>query len=104
MEYPEFLWALNTVSSRHIVMHEHDMDNDPNLLLIMIPLLELLNHTHSPNVGILPYVDKVHDDHSYLLLKALRDIEAGEQLTVSYGKLSNMHLVQKYGFTLLEEE
>ena len=78
LEYPEFLWALNTVSSRHIVMHEHDMDNDPNLLLIMMPLLDLLNHAPSPNVGILPIVDKVDDGHSYLLLKALRDIEADE--------------------------
>lgn len=38
------------------------------------------------------------------MLQALEDISADEQLTVSYGNLSNMHLVQKYGFTMMDEE
>ena len=100
LEYPEFCWALNTVSSRHIVMHEHDMDNDPNQVLMMMPFMDFLNHAPSPNSGVFPLVDKMQDNHSYLVLKALKDIEEDEQLTITYGNLSNMHLIQKYGFTL----
>jgi hypothetical protein len=58
-------------------MHEHEMDNDPNLLLIMMPLFEILNHRPSPNVAIHPTIDKV-EEKSFLLLKALQDIEPGE--------------------------
>jgi len=59
IQYGEFLWALNTVSSRHVVMHEQQMDKDPNMLLILMPFLDLLNHSHSPNVAITPYLDKL---------------------------------------------
>jgi SET domain-containing protein len=90
--YPEFLWALNTVSSRHIVLHDHQMDSDPNLLLMMMPLLDLLNHSPEPNVAIRPHVDRTEGE-SFLVLQALRDIQPDEQLTVSYGGLSNMHLI-----------
>jgi SET domain-containing protein len=79
------------------------MDSDPNLLLIMMPLMDMLNHSHTPNVAILPHTDPLHDK-SFLVVKALREIEADEQLCVSYGDLSNLHLVQKYGFTLFDEE
>ena len=33
LPYEEFLWALTTISCRHIVMHEQNM-MDPNMLLI----------------------------------------------------------------------
>ena len=81
-------------------MHEHDMDNDPNQVLMMMPFMDFLNHAPSPNSGVFPLVDKMQDNHSYLVLKALKDIEEDEQLTITYGNLSNMHLIQKYGFTL----
>ena len=74
----EFLWALNVVSNRHIVLHDHEMDKDPNLLLMMMPLMDFLNHSISPNAGIFPHVERLENDHSYLVLKALRDIEADE--------------------------
>ena len=59
MSYAEFLWAFNTVSSRHVVMHKHEMDKDPNLLLLMMPLLDILNHSSDPNVAILPHRDTI---------------------------------------------
>ncbi len=71
-----------------------------------MPLLDFLNHSNmpkegnkeGPNVTALPYHDKINNE-SFVLLKALRDIKKDEQLLVSYGKLSNSHLLQKYGFT-----
>lgn len=99
LAYEEFLWAFNNVSSRHTVLHDHAMDQDPNLILCQLPVIDLLNHSLTPNVGVFPYHDKI-DDKSFLVVKALRDIEPDEELTMSYGNLSNIHLVQKYGFTL----
>ena len=92
MGYAEFLWAFNIVSSRHVVMHEHEMDKDPNLLLLMMPLLDMLNHSSDPNVAILPHRDTIQDQ-SFLILHALRDIKEDEQLTINYGPLSNMHFI-----------
>ena len=68
------------------------MDADPNLVLMMMPLFDMLNHSSTPNVAIRPYQDRTESD-SFLVLEALRDIKPNEQLTVSYGTLSNMHLI-----------
>ena len=68
------------------------MDADPNLVLMMMPLFDMLNHSATPNVAIRPYQDRTESD-SFLVLEALRDIKPNEQLTVSYGTLSNMHLI-----------
>lgn len=65
------------MSSRHVCLHQHEADKDPNLLLMILPLLDLLNHAHEPNVGLLPLHDKL-EDRSFLVLQALRDIEADE--------------------------
>ena len=77
--------------------------------LLIMPLLDFMNHANhpkeekhidkqGPNVTALPYHDTVNNE-SFVVVKALRDIKKDEQLFVSYGKLSNNHLLQKYGFT-----
>ena len=40
-----------------------------------MPFMDLLNHSISPNVGIMPYVDNADSNHSYLIVKALKDIQ-----------------------------
>jgi len=57
---------------------------DPNSVLMMMPLLDFLNHDPEPNVVVLPEHDRVNDQ-SYIYLKALRDIKKDEQLLISYG-------------------
>lgn len=104
LSYEEFLWAFTIVSSRHVVFHGHKPEEDPNLLLILQPFFDMLNHSRNPNVGIVPFVDKFDGEKSFLMLQALRDIGPNEQLTMSYGNLSNAHLLQKYGFTLFDDE
>jgi SET domain-containing protein len=66
---------------------------------MIVPLLDYLNHATTPNCVVTGYHDKVQDT-SFVILQALKDIEAGEQLVINYGNLPNTHLVQKYGFTL----
>lgn len=74
LDYEEFLWAFNTVSQRHLVLHNHDYQNDPNLKLVMLPFMDLLNHAREPNCGIVPFIDKLDNNHSYFVCQALRDI------------------------------
>ena len=70
----------------------------------MLPFMDFLNHAREPNCGIVPYIDKLNDNHSYFICQALRDIEPNEPLTISYGNLNNIHFVQKYGFTMFDED
>jgi SET domain-containing protein len=51
---------------------------------MMMPLMDMLNHSSEPNVAIIPYLDKI-DDESFLFVQALRDINPDEHLTVNYG-------------------
>ena len=86
-----------------MTFHDHDQENDENLRLILLPIIDLLNHSNEPNIGLRPMHDKV-EDRGYVTITALRDIEADEQLTVSYGALSNIHCAQKYGMTLADDK
>ena len=83
-------------------MHEHEYLQDPNLVLIMMPLMDMLNHSNTPNVAIRPFVDKI-ENQSFLTLQALRDIGPDEHLTVNYGQLNNMSFILKYGFTMFDD-
>lgn len=59
---------------------------------MILPLVDMINHSQDPNCVILPYHDKISDT-SHVVIKAVKDIEPGEQICVSYGALSNSHLV-----------
>ena len=96
----EFLWALSTTSARSLVLNNENVTemNDANAVSMIVPLMDMINHSETPNCIILPYHDKV-DDQSYVTLQSIRPIEKGEQLTISYGSdMPNTHLIQKYGF------
>eukprot|EP00347_Sterkiella_histriomuscorum_P016609 403352531 len=97
----EFMWAFSTVSSRHLVFNNQAVSTDQNPFLMMLPLVDMINHSPSfqPNVVVLPYEDKLNSE-SYIIIQAIQDIQENEQLYQSYGNLSNTHLIQKYGFTL----
>ncbi len=79
VSYDEFLWAFSTISSRHLVLGNECVTHmhDPNAVLMIVPLLDFINHDPVPNVIALPYHDKVND-MSYVILNAIRDIAPGE--------------------------
>jgi len=98
--YSEFLWAFATVLNRTLPIHDYDMKADPDFRLVIMPLFDFLNHSPSPNVGVVPHHEDF-SDKSFFRLVSLEDIPSDTQLTVSYGpKFSNMELMIKYGFTL----
>ena len=59
------------------MLHDHDQNKDENLVLIIMPVLDMLNHSLTPNAAILPFVDNF-DQNSYLKLVALKDISPNE--------------------------
>lgn len=100
----EFLWAFTSVSARSLVMNNTNVTemNDPKSVMMMMPLLDMVNHSSDPNCVILPYHDKT-SDHSYVILQSIKPIAKGDQITISYGSdLANTHLIQKYGFVMPE--
>lgn len=101
IDFEQWCWAFSIVSSRNLVLNNvpYQDSTDPNAIFMMVPLLDYLNHSSDPNCVVTGYHDKVQD-HSFVVLQSIRDIEPGEQLRISYGSLPNSHFVQKYGFTL----
>jgi len=62
-------------------------------LLTMVPVLEMANH------DLAPAASKDFDGERFRL-EALADLEAGDEVTISYGPLSNAELLGTYGFVL----
>ncbi len=68
MSEEEFLWAFSTVSARSLVLNNENVSEIPDEAVSMIvPLLDMVNHSPSPNCIFLPYHDKVSDT-SYVTL------------------------------------
>ena len=100
MSEEEFLWAFSTVSARSLVLNNEHLSemNDENAVTMILPLMDMVNHSPEPNCIMLPYHDKL-SNKSFVVLQSIRPIAEGDQLTISYGNdLANTHLIQKYGF------
>ena len=61
----------------------------------MVPFLDLINHSDKNNTEW--YYDEIKG--RYVLI-AKRDIDKNEEITDSYGNLSNSHLYKTYGFVI----
>ncbi|KAJ1459101.1 hypothetical protein M885DRAFT_561303 [Pelagophyceae sp. CCMP2097] len=61
----------------------------------LVPLVELFNHDFEPNCL------REFDGDTFTVV-ATRDVAAGEELTLSYGNMSNGDLLNVYGFALTE--
>lgn len=59
----EFLWAFNIVGSRSLILNNTPQPPtaDPNAVMMILPILDFLNHSNTPNVIATPYHDKVSD-------------------------------------------
>jgi len=90
----EFMWAFCTVGARHLVFNNEEVTwtNDENHVYMILPLLDYINHSREPNVVALPYHDPINNS-SQVVIQAIKDISAGDQLQMSYGKLANTHSI-----------
>jgi len=75
----EFLWAFSIVGSRSLVLNNVPfiMEPNPEAAMMILPLLDFINHSFDPNVIVMPHHDKINEK-SYVHLRALRDIEPEE--------------------------
>jgi len=81
-------WAYSKVLSRSFTSTEGSC--------VMAPLCDLMNHNVDNNARI---VDETETEGAFHVV-AEKDIEAGQELILSYGKLDNTWLFLFYGFTL----
>ncbi|CAI5703167.1 unnamed protein product [Peronospora effusa] len=84
----KFQWAYSIVSSR--AFQATDM-LEPTLL----PVIDMANHEANK-----PVAHIVKTDFGSYELIALRKVEKGESVTISYGDMSNAQLLCRYGFVL----
>lgn len=83
-------WSLATVTSRAFALH-HDL---PHLTRRMLPLIDMANHSFDPSASI------SFGESQRLELTAVKSIQRGEPITLSYGALNNDNLLLNYGFVV----
>ena len=90
--FEEFKYNYQIVKSRNFARPGSEFFFDLNSC---VPFIELFNHDNDYNTDF-----EYDEKNKGFILKAVRDIIAGEELTVSYGNESNINLFMTYGFTL----
>lgn len=79
-------WGLGVVTSRAF------RTRGPSHPASMLPLIDMANHSFTPNTEVKPAGD------GKLALLAKKKIKAGEEILLSYGQLPNDFLLLDYGF------
>ncbi len=90
--FEEFKYNYELVKSRNLARPGSDFFFDLNSC---VPFIELLNHDNNYNTDF-----EFDEKNKGFILKAVRNINLGEELTLSYGNESNINLFVTYGFTL----
>lgn len=91
----------------NIVEDENNQNNINNSITkkeinLILPLINIINHSFNNNCDLIPTWDPINKV-SFVIIKANKDINLDEELSISYGdNLSNYELFLKYGF--VEEE
>ena len=69
MSEEEFIWAFSTISARSLVLNNEHVSEitDPNAVTMILPLMDMVNHSPEPNCIMLPYHDKL-SDKSFVIL------------------------------------
>lgn len=83
-------WAMACVTSRAFRV------KGPDHPAVMLPLIDMSNHSFDPNCEVLP----LRDTPGAVGLFAKKAIKEGEQLLLNYGNLPNDFLMMDYGFIL----
>ena len=80
-------------------------DEPPNILRVLVPLLDMCNYHSQPNARLI-IVDP-EKDHAWFALEATRPIPAGKEITLGYlfglASPSSVELLLNYGFVPAEK-
>jgi hypothetical protein len=91
-----FGWVFALASShalRNVWIHAIDEDKSRESGFALVPCIDIASHSFQPNCEIV-------DSGNFYELVTVRDVVAGEELTINYGALRNDELLLDYGFTV----
>ena len=98
-------WIVKSRCFTIVRLKQIDPLNDPGKKIIhfrsvMIPLLDMINHSSNDANAELEVVETNIDDESFYALQATRPIKANEEITISYGsgQDTSIDLFLNYGF------
>jgi len=98
IKYPLMLESVGIIRSRSLNFLPHEPKKfTKETALIVSPVTDLINHSFEPNCHVEGYYNSIEND-SFVEIRALRDIKAGEELTINYGDMSNYDYLMKFGF------
>ncbi|XVE85478.1 hypothetical protein DITRI_Ditri17bG0093600 [Diplodiscus trichospermus] len=93
-------WAMSAVSSRAFRLYGKRLpDGNHSDIPMMLPLIDMCNHSFNPNAQILQERDA---ENPKMLIKVVaeRDIKQNDPLLLNYGFLSNDFFLLDYGFVI----
>ncbi|XWS34440.1 hypothetical protein CRYUN_Cryun21dG0038800 [Craigia yunnanensis] len=93
-------WAMSAVSSRAFRLYGKKLpDGTHSDIPMMLPLIDMCNHSFNPNARILQEQDA---GNPKMLIKVVaeRDIKQNDPLLLNYGCLSNDFFLLDYGFVI----
>lgn len=65
--------------------------------MVLAPIIDMVNHSFEPNCEV---TGKYVANNSFVILKSAKAIEPEEELSISYGEISNNELFFKYNFVV----
>ncbi|KAJ3283126.1 hypothetical protein HDU79_009410 [Rhizoclosmatium sp. JEL0117] len=93
--WADLMWAHAAIASRAFTFRMEKSSEQSEVF--MVPFLDLANHSNTPNL----VVKGVEESTQCLLVKAKRNIEKGEELTIAYHDgAPNWFLLTHYGFAI----
>lgn len=91
----EMTWAYNNALARKMVIVT---EKSPTPYQLILPIAEYINHSSTKyNLYVEPHYNNIEKE-SIISIRALRPIEAGEQLFFDYGPMYNKKFMNMYGF------
>ncbi|KAK8657419.1 hypothetical protein V6N13_035660 [Hibiscus sabdariffa] len=93
-------WAMSAVSSRAFRLHGKKLtDGSSSDIPMMLPLIDMCNHSFNPNARILQEQD-AGNPNMLIKVVAEREIKQSDPLLLNYGCLSNDFFLLDYGFVI----
>ena len=98
VSFPHVVRYMSLIRSRNL----NFLPNTPksyskDYVLIMSPIVDLLNHSFKPNCRIEGEFNQLEGE-SFVVVRAIDDIEKDQELTINYGDYPNNDFLMKFGF------
>ena len=97
ISFDDFLWAWCVISSRSFKVSTTDGSRSVEGC---IPVMDFCNHRRPRDCSYHLELSPGDGSHGFVVLTALRDIDAGGEVCVTYGAKGNRDLLRDYGFCM----